>query len=1706
MSRFKFFQFLRCVKTLGAQRIKPVYRQERNSDRRYRRATLESLEHRVVLASNLAFNISSGSALSTGAQTLGYSFSTSRPLVVDGLGAFDYLGDGFNGQIHATQIWTSGGSPIGSTASINSADPGVSASGASGVWRVKSIPIIELGPGSYVIGSFYNGTAGNQVIGFAGLQSLSGVSYSQARYFNSSSGLIFPFNGGTGQDPGYFGPTFRVADVDYGDAPTSSQTGFASSYPTRWINSAARHVIGGPRLGALVDADDDGQPSSAAAGDDLAGSDDEDGVTFLSTLLSRSGTGNITVNMQGAGGSLLNAWIDFNRDGDWNDIGEQIFANRSLNAGDNALSFSIPAGAATGTSYARFRVNTAGGLLPTGLASDGEVEDYAVTIVAPPTATNLSAAETYVEDSPLNLTDIVVSDVDSTSVTATLTLSAPAAGSLNIGTSGAVTSTYNAATGVWTASGAIADVNTLLAGLTFTPTLNYTDSFTITTSVSDGAAAAVTGAKTVTGTAVNDMPVRTAGTLTPINVNEDSVNSSAVTLGLGAVTYGPGGGTDESSQTLTYTVTAIPAFVQLFKADGTTPVLVNTAVTGSELQGLNYKTVADANGMGDLTWTVADNGTPVKSLIETLEITVNALNDAPVRTAGTLTPINVHEDSVNSSAVTLGLSAVTYGPGGGADESSQTLTYSVMAIPAFVQLFKADGTTPVLVNTAVTGNELQGLTYKTVADANGMGDLTWTVADNGTPVKSLIETLEITVNALNDAPVRTAGTLTPINVNEDSVNSSAVTLGLGAVTYGPGGGTDESSQTLTYTVTAIPAFVQLFKADGTTPVLVNTAVTGSELQGLNYKTVADANGMGDLTWTVADNGTPVQTLIETLGIAVHALNDAPVRTAGTLTLINVNEDSVNSSAVTLGLGAVTYGPGGGADESSQTLTYTVTAIPAFVQLFKADGTTPVLVNTAVTGNELQGLTYKTVADANGIGDLTWTVADNGTPVETLTENLSVTVSAVNDAPVRTAGTLTAINVNEDSANSSAVSLGLGAVTYGPGGGADESSQTLTYTVTAIPAFVLIFKADGTTPVLVNDTVTGTELQGLTYKTVADANGIGNLTWTVTDDDTPVQTLTETLGITVNAVNDAPVRTAGTLTPINVNEDSANSTAVTLELSAVTYGPGGGTDESSQTLTYTVTAIPAFVLLFKADGTTPVPVNTAVTGTELQGLKYKTVADAYGTGNVTWTVADNGSPVLMLTENLGITVNDVIDAPPGSVQLMGGPGNDRFTVVYSSTEITVDWSADGGPVTHFGPYGLNTALLLDGLGGADSLTLALTPQQIAGLTTADIGTLKTYLAGPTGQSLALNVPSSSLFTSTGFESADLAANDDSVVASIAACFANITSESQIQAGTGGPDTLTGTSAADLIFGGDGDDLISGLDGADCLLGGAGHDSLLGGSGDDRLEGGSGNDSLVGDLGFDWLRGGLGNDTLDGGLHDDQLDGGPDVDTILGGPGYDIVRVRLDEAAYDSVNGGDNTDSFLSDTAAPVVLAGFNAAIGGMEGWIGNGQPIFGTESNDNFTFLITASYSLSMSGVPYIDGRGGDDILYGTNGVDVLRGGEGNDTLLGLGGVDTLFGDAGNDSLNGGDGVDHLYGGDDVDTITTGAGRDIVYFVGDLASLDTLTDFALYSDSINLQAYAMSYSQVTFTIVAPNTTINLANGKKIRLNNWNRAVGSSQFKF
>lgn len=114
--------------------------------------------------------------------------------------------------------------------------------------------------------------------------------------------------------------------------------------------------------------------------------------------------------------------------------------------------------------------------------------------------------DNYTEDTAYDPADIIISTSEST-VTITLTLSDQAAGTFNTATAGSVTSTFDAATGVWQASGNVANVNTLLAGLQYTPAADYDQDLTINVSVDDGFNPVKTGTIDLTVNAVNDSPV-----------------------------------------------------------------------------------------------------------------------------------------------------------------------------------------------------------------------------------------------------------------------------------------------------------------------------------------------------------------------------------------------------------------------------------------------------------------------------------------------------------------------------------------------------------------------------------------------------------------------------------------------------------------------------------------------------------------------------------------------------------------------------------------------------------------------------------------------------------------------------------------------------------------------------------------------------------------------------------------------------------------------------------------------------------------------------------------------------------------------------------------------------------------------------------------------------------------------------------------------
>ncbi len=158
---------------------------------------------------------------------------------------------------------------------------------------------------------------------------------------------------------------------DWGDAPDPG-------YPTRNASNGARHaIVAGMFLGGGVDGETDGQPGPDALGDDLAG-DDEDGVYFLGPLMPGA-PAEMEVVASAAG--KVDAWIDFDADGNWTQGSDRILQGTSVAPGSNLLTFSVPAGARRGeATCARVRFSSQGGLSPGGGAQDGEVEDYRIVL------------------------------------------------------------------------------------------------------------------------------------------------------------------------------------------------------------------------------------------------------------------------------------------------------------------------------------------------------------------------------------------------------------------------------------------------------------------------------------------------------------------------------------------------------------------------------------------------------------------------------------------------------------------------------------------------------------------------------------------------------------------------------------------------------------------------------------------------------------------------------------------------------------------------------------------------------------------------------------------------------------------------------------------------------------------------------------------------------------------------------------------------------------------------------------------------------------------------------------------------------------------------------------------------------------------------------------------------------------------------------
>jgi hypothetical protein len=172
---------------------------------------------------------------------------------------------------------------------------------------------------------------------------------------------------------------------DLGDAPDSYLTLLASCGP---LHANAGSTL---KFGSTVTTEDDGQPSAAA------NLDSDDGISSFPTLTNKTTSyslTNIPVTNSTGSTATIYAWIDFNRNGSFEDV-EYATASVANGATTATLTWDLSSFTCEGTlkagvSYLRMRITTdaltdVSGTTNIdercyGLANNGEVEDYKIYI------------------------------------------------------------------------------------------------------------------------------------------------------------------------------------------------------------------------------------------------------------------------------------------------------------------------------------------------------------------------------------------------------------------------------------------------------------------------------------------------------------------------------------------------------------------------------------------------------------------------------------------------------------------------------------------------------------------------------------------------------------------------------------------------------------------------------------------------------------------------------------------------------------------------------------------------------------------------------------------------------------------------------------------------------------------------------------------------------------------------------------------------------------------------------------------------------------------------------------------------------------------------------------------------------------------------------------------------------------------------------
>jgi DNA/RNA endonuclease G (NUC1) len=589
-----------------------------------------------------------------------------------------------------------------------------------------------------------------------------------------------------------------------------------------------------------------------------------------------------------------------------------------------------------------------------------------------------------------------------------------------------------------------------------------------------------------------------------IETQLDVVNDTApVATGASATTA------EDIAKVITLSATDFNVNNQLVFSSGVAPLHGNLGAfssaacnNGTCTATVTYTPAADYNGPDSFTFSVNDGA--LNSNAANVSLSVTEVNDDP-------SAVNDAKTATEDSTLSFPATDLTANDSAGPNESGQTLT-----VDAVISTPNTHGTV------VLNAGQVQ---YSPDGNFNGTASFDYHVCDNGTTngapdPKCATGTVNITVDPANDNPVAnddsaTTDEDTPANINilgnDSDVDGDSVTVS--AVTQGAHGSVTNNGNNVSYS----PA--------------------------LNF------NGSDSFSYTVSDGHGGTATA--NVNVTINAVNDAPVATDDSAT---TDEDTPATISVL----------GNDADVDGDSLTITGVSQGAHGSV-------------ANNGNNVS---YSPAANFNGSDSFTYTIGDGHGG--TATANVSVTINAVNDAPVAADDSAT---TNEDTpiaisvlANDSDVdgdSLTVSAVTQGAHGSVTNNGNDVSYS----PA--------------------------------ANFNGSDSFTYTMSDGHGG--TATANVSVTINAVNDAPVANDDSATTdedtsvnINVLTNDADVDGDSMTVSAVTQGAHGSVSNNGSNVT------------------------------------YAPVADYHGSDSFSYTISDGHGGTA--TANVSVIVNAVNDNP------------------------------------------------------------------------------------------------------------------------------------------------------------------------------------------------------------------------------------------------------------------------------------------------------------------------------------------------------------------------------------------------------------------------------------------------------------------------------